>query len=132
MASKPTKIILAVPLCFRGMAAWEEKIPVDATVEERHRVTLEQYRNKLKTETHVVPDPVSLKSGWIGESIPDKKKWSSLYYMDIAKYLKENSLSDCLLHRLNCEYKEGKTLRYFSCDFVKKIYFHNISDTCPY
>ena len=73
MASKPTKIILAVPLCFRGMAAWEEKIPVDATVEERHRVTLAQYRNKLKTETHVVPDPVSLKSGWIGESIPDKK-----------------------------------------------------------
>ena len=63
MTSKPTKIILAVPLCFRGMAAWEEKIPINATVEKRHRVTLEKYRNKLKTETHVVPDAVSLKSG---------------------------------------------------------------------
>ena len=51
--------------------------------------------------------------------------------MDIAKYLKDNSLSDCLLHRLNCD-KEGKTFRYFSGDFVKEIYFYDISDTCPY
>ena len=132
MASKQTKIILAVPLCFRAMAAWEQKIPVNITVEERHCVTLAQNRNKLKTETHVVPDPFSLKSGWIGESIPGMKKWPSLYYMDIAKYLKDNILSDCLLHRLNCEYKEGKAFRCFSCDFVKEIYFHDISDTCPY
>ena len=38
----------------------------------------------------------------------------------------------CLLHRLNCEYKEGKTFRFFSCDFVKEIYFHDVSDTCLY
>ena len=52
--------------------------------------------------------------------------------MDIAKYHKENSLSDCLLLRLNCEYKKGKAFKNFSCDFVKEIYFHDISDTCPY
>ena len=62
------------------MAAWEQKIPVDITVEERHRTALTQYRNKLKIEPHVVPDPFSLKSGWIGESIPGMKKWPSLYY----------------------------------------------------
>ena len=73
MASKPTKITLAVSLCFRAMVAWEEKIPVDITVEERHRAILAQYRNKVKTETHVVPDPFSLKSGWIEESIPGMK-----------------------------------------------------------
>ena len=114
------------------MAAWEQKIPVNITVEERYRIILAQYRNKLKTETHVAPDPFSLKSGWIGESIPGMKKWPSLYYMDTAKYLKDNSLSDCLLHRLNCEYKEGKAFRYFSYDFVKEIYFHDIGDTCSY
>ena len=112
------------------MAAWEQNIPVDITVEERHRVTLAQYRNKLKTETHVVPDPFFLKSGWIEKSIPGMKKWPSLYYMDITKYVKDNSLSDCLLYRLYCEYNEA--FRYFSCDFVKEIYFHDISDTCPY
>ena len=52
--------------------------------------------------------------------------------MEIAKYLKNNNLSDCLLHRSNCEYKEGKTFRYVSYDFVKEIYFHDISDTCHY
>ena len=73
-------------------------------------------------------DPFSLNPGWIGESVSDMGKWPSLYYMDIAKYLKDNSLSDCLLHRLNCD-KEGKTFRHFSGDFVKEIYFYDISDT---
>ena len=71
-----------------------------------------------------MPGSFSLKPGWI--------KWPSLCYMDIAKYHKENSLSDCLLLRLNCEYKEGKAFKYLSFDFVKEIYFHDISDTCLY
>ena len=39
------------------MDTWEQKISVDITVEEIHRITLAQYKNKLKTETHIVPDP---------------------------------------------------------------------------
>ena len=42
MTNKPTKIILAAALCFKAMAAWEEKIPVDTTAEERHCATLAQ------------------------------------------------------------------------------------------
>ena len=61
MASKQTKIMLAFPLCFRAMVAWEQKIPVNVRVEERHRITLAQYRNTLTTETHVVPYTYSLK-----------------------------------------------------------------------
>ena len=80
------------------MAAWEQQIPVDITVEERHPIRLAQCRKKLKIETHVL----------IPESIPGMKKWSPLYYMDIAKYLNDKSLSDCLFHRLNCEDKYGK------------------------
>ena len=52
--------------------------------------------------------------------------------MDITRYLKDNSLSDCLLYRLNCEYKGGKSFRYFTCGFAKEIYFRDISDACPY
>ena len=52
--------------------------------------------------------------------------------MDITENLKDNSLSHCFLHILNCEDKKGKAFRYFSCEFVKEIYFHDISDTCPY
>ena len=70
MASKQTKIMLAASLYFRAMAAWEQKISVDIIIEERHRMALALYRSKLKTQTHVVPDRFTLKSGWIGESIP--------------------------------------------------------------
>ena len=31
------------------------------------RLTLEKYKNKLKTETSVVPDPFFWKSWWLGE-----------------------------------------------------------------
>lgn len=48
VASKQTKIMLAFPLCFRAMVAWEQKVPVDTTVEERHDITLAQYRKKRK------------------------------------------------------------------------------------
>ena len=90
-----------------------------------------QYRNKLKTETHVLPHPFSLKSGWIGESIH-----ASIHLY--TTWTLPNTLKKiffqivCLLHRLNCEYKEGKDFRSFSYDFVKEIYFHDVSDTCPY
>ena len=40
MACKQTKIMLAVFLCFRVVSAWEQKISVDITVEERHRIKL--------------------------------------------------------------------------------------------
>ena len=71
------------------MAAREKKISVDLTAEERHRITLAQYRNKLKTETHVAANPFFLKLGWIRKSIPGMKKWPSLHYVDIAKYIKD-------------------------------------------
>ena len=77
-----------------------------------------------------------LKSGWIGESIPGmnagKYVQNNSYHRHFLRSIKDNSLSDCLHHRLYCEYKEGKAFRYFSCDFIKEIYFLDISNTCPY
>ena len=35
---------------------------------------------------------------------------------------------DDLLRRLNCDYKEGKAYRYFKCDFVKEIFYHQTSE----
>ena len=44
MASKHIKIMLVFPLCFRAMAAWKQKIPVDITVEENqyHTDTIQE------------------------------------------------------------------------------------------
>ena len=78
-----------------------------------------------------MPDPFSLKLGWIGESIHESIHLHTIW--TLPNTLKKIVCQIvCLLHRLNCEYKEGKAFRFFSCDFVKEIYFHDVSDTCPY
>ena len=47
--------------------------------------------------------------------------------MDIANYLKHINMAGDLLHRLECDYKEGKGYQLFRCDFVKEIFWSPIS-----
>ena len=51
--------------------------------------------------------------------------------MDIAKYLKHINMPGDLLHRFECDYKEGKGYRLFRCDFVKEIFWSAISKDSP-
>ena len=51
--------------------------------------------------------------------------------MDIAKYLKHINMPGDLLHRLECDYKEGKGYRLFKCDFFKEIFWSAISKDSP-
>ena len=44
-------------LVSRAFCASEEKIPVDVEMEERHRLTITQYTNKLLVEGVSLPDP---------------------------------------------------------------------------
>ena len=56
-------------------------------------------------------------------------KWPSLYYHDIAKYL--DHLTPDFLCKLDSEYKLGKAYRYFSCDYVRKIFYFDLDgDLC--
>ena len=49
------------------------------------------------------------------------------YYHDIDKYL--DHLAPVFLCRLESEYKLGKAYRYFSCDFVREIFFSDITNS---
>ena len=49
-----------------------------------------------------------------------------------AKYLKQVNTPQDLLHRLECEYKEGKGFRYFACNFVKEIFWTGITENSAY
>ena len=68
----------------------------------------------------ILPDPLSQKKGWIseGEGI---RKWPSLYLTDISRFFHNSISSEDLIHRLECEYKEGKAYRYFTDEFVKEV-----------
>ena len=71
----------------------------------------------------VVPDPVSLKDGWLKER-DDKKEdgilqWPPKDYLDIA-YIIGLTQPD-FLKRLQSDCKQGKCYRYFTCEFVREV-----------
>ena len=115
---------------FRAMAAYEENIPVDLDAEHRQRILLKQYSDKLVIEGTAIPDPFSLKTGWLAEEKGSGlSKSPSVYYTNIEKFLLNINSSSDLIKRLECEYKEGKSYRYFKCNFVKEIFYHHIMPT---
>jgi hypothetical protein len=117
---------------YRAFCAWEEKVPVNISKQQAELRLQDEYKAKLILPNgDIIPDPFSLEDGWIGEA-SGISKWPSLYIMDIATFLNCNKPSD-VVHRVLNEYKEGKAYRYFSCEWVKEIYFHPFrtnSETC--
>ncbi|XP_028407527.1 uncharacterized protein LOC114530141 [Dendronephthya gigantea] len=115
-------------LVSRAFAAWEENVPVDITAEQQLISTKKEYKMKLIIGKTILPDPLTLKKKeWIGEENGGLQEWPPIYYHDIANYLYGINAPDDLLHRLNNDYKEGKSYRYFACDFVKEIFYHPVS-----
>ena len=121
-------------ICFirlRAFVAWEEGAIEDLEAENKERLLKKEYQSKLVFEDAVIPDPFSLKSGWVGETTEGLGKWPPLYFHDISEYLKSNC-SDNLYHRLVNEYKEGKAFRYFACGWVKETFIHTIAPRSKY
>ena len=118
-------------LYFSAFVALDEKAPVNIEQEEIEKRNLEEYKSKLMVGDQILPDPLSQKKGWIseGEGI---RKWPSLYLTDISRFFHNVISSEDLIHRLECEYKEGKAYRYFTDEFVKEVYFHTISPSSPF
>ena len=111
--------------------AWEEGAIASLEAEERERILKQEYKDKLVVDTDVIPDPLTLKSGWLKEDDEGLCKWPSLCLYDIAEYLKKKTTNELVKHLLN-EYKEGKAYRYYSCGWVKEISYHSISITSPF
>ena len=115
----------------RAFSAYEENIKIDSEQEHRERSLLAEYREKLYVDNEHFPDPVDLKTGWIGE---DKGmcQWPKLYFSDISQFYAKNLSRKNLLYRLECDYKEGKAYRYFTNQFVVETYINNISESSKY
>ena len=115
----------------RAFVAYEENAPVDLEQEKLEKRNLEEYKKKLVISGTVLPDPLGLRKGWVGEK-DGIQKWPSLYVTDISKYFNNVIDSVDLIHRLECEYKEGKAYRYFTDEFIKEISIHSISTMSDY
>ena len=87
-----------------------------------------EYTSKFVNENCVVPDPVSLKDGWLKERRQKRDsilQWSSTDDLYIANFI-------CLtqpdfLKRLQSDHKQGKCCQYFTCEFVEEVLYHPIT-----
>ena len=46
---------------------YEENVQVDPEKEHIERTVLQEYKQKLKIQQNIIPDPTDLKSGWIND-----------------------------------------------------------------
>ena len=114
---------------FRAFVAHSKNVLVDPNLEYEERSILEEYQSKLKVDSDVIPDPMALKTRWVGEENGISKS-PSIFYNDVANYLK--IIGPDFINRLDREYKLGKAYRDFADNFVREIYYHNISEKSEY
>ena len=122
---------LSLCLSFRAFVAWEDGVFADVEAEHKERQLLAEYKEKLIIDDQVIPDPSTLKKGWLREDDNGLMKWPSIYFLDIAGYLKTRTSADLMKLLVN-EYKEGKVFRYFSCGWVKGVFYHPIAPSSEF
>ena len=83
---------------------------MDLTKEQELRAQTDEYKLKLKIGDVIVPDPFTIKDGWLSED-NGMKEWPSLYFHDIQDYLRLKSVKDEDLAKVASEYKLGKAFR---------------------
>ena len=93
----------------RAFIAYEEIVPVNASEEHDVRSALNDYKEKLMVNGHMLPDPFTLKKGWQTEK-ESIALWPNLYLTDIVQYLNMGSTKQFVGKILN-EYKQGKAYR---------------------
>ena len=54
-------------LLFMAFGLYEENVQVDPEKEHIERTVLQEYKQKLKIQENIIPDPTDLKSGWIND-----------------------------------------------------------------
>ena len=52
---------------FRAFVDHSENVLVDPNLKHEERSILEEYKDKFKVDGDVIPGPMALKTGWVGE-----------------------------------------------------------------
>ena len=80
---------------------------------------LNEYQSKLKAEYELIPDPLALVNGWKREE--HMTTCPKLYLTDIIPFYDTALNKRGLIQRIECEYKQGKTCRYYTTSFIGKV-----------
>ena len=112
-------------LVARVFIAMENDVPVLKTAEEVQKEISEEYAKKLTvTDGVIIPDPFSLKTGWLDEEAA-VRYWPVTLYPNIFAFLAfhPNELSSQDLS----DYKTSKAYGYYARGWLSKLDFHHIN-----
>ena len=111
--------------------AYKLGVPVKATAKEEKVQKAQLYQRLLVVNGQSLPDPFcDLVSGWVGEE-NGMQNWPPCMYCDIAEYLVGSGERD-LRTRLLKGYKEGKSYSYFDSQWLKEVFYHEITPDSTY
>ena len=91
-----------------------------------------EYESLLLIGKDKIPDPVKLTDGWYGEQ-QGMSKWPPVFQIHIAEFLLvgEQVKTD-MSKRLLSDYKEGKAYSYFTSNWLKEVFYHDITQSSKY
>lgn len=115
-------------------AVAEMGIAIKPTAQERIATTEKEKATLLIMPNGTsVPDPLTLKDGWVKES-ESMTSWPPIYLSDITLFLmSDHPGKDVDFHkRVLNEYKEGKAYRLFDSGWLKEISYQKITDDSEY
>ena len=128
------RVLSQAELVARVFAAAEMGIAIKPTAQERIATT-EKEKAKLLIMPNgtSVPDPLTLKDGWVKES-ESMTSWRPIYLSDITLFLmSDHPGKDVDFHkRVLNEYKEGKAYRLYDSGWLKEISYTKITDDSEY
>ena len=112
---------------FRAFATHENGEPIDRDKELIERKLLDEYKAKLSINDNILPDPIDLKEGWIGEEAVIKLL-PQLYLTDITWFDYDVLDKKGIIQRVECQHKQGETYRYFTNNFVGEVLINNLNN----
>ena len=116
-------------LVARAFVALENDVPIVQTAEEAKLELEREYKLKLNTLDEILPDPFSLKEGWLAEE-ESVKCWPMTLYPDIYNFLAihPSELASTDL----CDYKTSKAYSYYREGWLSSLNYHEVSQGSKY
>ena len=117
-------------LC-RAFVTYETGEQIDSEREHIERKLLDEYKEKLVTDSKNLEDPLDIENGWVGEE-NGTKLCPKLCLTDIIRFYGDVLDKKSIVQGIECEYKQGKVYRYFNDNFISEVYYNNISGESKY
>ena len=109
--------------------ASENDVQIVKTAEEVKQEIAKKYQNKLVIGEETIPDPFTVKEGWIDEQA-GVKFWPTTLYPDIFNFVAvhRNELASSDLS----DYKQSKAYSYYAQVWLYPLEYHNVDNNCRY